>query len=162
MSFLGKRNVAIIVFYDEFGNILLGKRLSEVLFEYYDGPGGKIDSDEEVISGLQREVKEETGISISIKGLQEGLLRVAPETRLSSQEYRFVKCESEDDYYRLTHEVYIYPFPKEEKAMRTEPDKHEEWKFYSESEALKLELVPLIKKYFNYIFLNINTRIANN
>jgi len=162
MAFLGKRYVTLVIFYDENKNILLGKRLSEVLNGKYDSPGGKINPDENVIDGLQREIKEETDISISSENLYKDLSLVVSESKPSIQEYRFVKCEDEDDYYELTYEVYIYPFPKEEKALCTEPDKHEEWKFYSKTEAMELELVPLIKDYFNHIFLNIDIRVSKN
>lgn len=161
MAFLGLRNVAIVIFYNENRNILLAKRLSKVFYEKYDAPGGKINPNEPVIEGLQREIKEETGILIEKKMFQDELSLVVSDSRCSTQEYLFDKYENGNDYYKLIHEVYICKFPKEEKALCTEPDKHEEWKFYTKNEAMKLDLVPLIRNNFNCIFQGIENQIKN-
>src|ERR1043165_4333614 len=84
MACLGKHYVALVIFYDENKNILLGKRLSEVLNGKYDSPGGKINFDEKVIDGLQREIKEETDILISSENLHKDLSLVVSESKLFS------------------------------------------------------------------------------
>ena len=125
----------------------------------YDSPGGKIKPGESLIDGIQREIYEETEIDIFANDLDKNLSMFMSYSSNSSDEYRFKETSPNDDFYKLTHMVYIYPFPKNTVARCTEYDKHGEWKFYSEDESRNMNLVSLLKTYFKIIFYNIRDEL---
>ena len=56
---------AVIV--DDQGRVLLGRRAVDPGANLWDFPGGFLNEDEEPVAALEREVREETGLEISIR-----------------------------------------------------------------------------------------------
>ena len=70
-------------------NILLCRRGKEPYLGYWSLPGGAVELGEPVVEALLREVREETGLEVSIVRLAEIYERIAPDAE-GRTEYHFV------------------------------------------------------------------------
>ena len=113
-----------IILFDKFTNeIYLSKRLSEYENGKYACPGGLVEVNETWKDAMIRELKEETGMSISSKDIKQ----IAIARHIGSKSNYTVWYK----YYCNANDI-----PK-----NCEPTKHEEWCAYTKKDALKLPLM---------------------
>ena len=109
---------------------LLMKRSSKakVFPNHWDFPGGKLEHGEDYKDGLVREVKEETNLNVIIEDVE--FIYIENERRPAY--VVLFKCEKEAGEVKLSFE-------------------HSEFKWVTKEQALKLNLEPYLKAYFESI-----------
>ena len=125
-----------------FGNeILLAKRINGTFANHYTCPAGKIEDGEDILSGLIREIKEETNFKIKKKQLKLIDCYFLPDRRPPKKVFVFESL--------LPSNYYDFYF-----GENPEPHKHEDWMLYTRKEALKLKLMPNLREYLLNIKLD--------
>lgn len=109
------KTVAKVVLIDESGRALFLKRSSYVL-KYagdWDLPGGHLKKDEDIISGLNREVKEETGLQVR-----------DPQFLLKIDNLNFFYAKYDSQKVKLSHEHTDYKFFEKSELNNKEKFQH--------------------------------------
>lgn len=103
--------------------IYLSKRKGSYETGKYCCPGGMVEPNEDYISALIREVKEETGLQLKFPNIQ--FVAIAEHQGVKSNYTMWFK------YYLDSRDV----------PSNLEPDKHGPWNLFSKQEALRLPLM---------------------
>lgn len=93
---------------------------------YWDLPGGRLDFGEDTKAGIIREIKEETGLKVS------GLLLLDTSSKINDRGEFWVKL------------YYIACAPRKNVVLSFE---HDDLKWVTPNELLKLKISPAIKKF---------------
>lgn len=125
------RKVVHAIFWNRKNQILLSKRLKNGYhYGFYGDVGGKMEPDETPIDALVRETKEEIGL------------------RLNAPFFKFIDCFI---YQKRQLKTFVFEsFLTDsyvKKIKNIEPNKHQEWKWFTKEQALKLKLMPSVFYY---------------
>lgn len=107
--------------------ILLRSPKAEFFPEHWDFPGGKLEPNEEPFSGIEREILEETGLTVkalNVVGVYEMVLKSIPH-KFTVYSTRLLSGEK----VKISHE-------------------HLEFKWATKEEILALKIEPHMKEYF--------------
>ncbi|SDM00526.1 ADP-ribose pyrophosphatase YjhB, NUDIX family [Halogranum gelatinilyticum] len=98
------------------GDLLLLRRESN---DAWDIPGGRLGASEDVVSGLRREVREETGLDIDVEG---PVYTEAWETDAGDGRYAVVyRCATDERRVELGEEHHDWQWADPEAAVETVP-----------------------------------------
>jgi len=107
--------------------ILLRSLKAEFFPEHWDFPGGKLEPNEDLFAGIEREVVEETGLKIkalAVVGRYEIVLR------------------------DISHRFLVYSTKLLSKDTVQLSPEHLDFKWAAKEELLKLKVEPYLKEYF--------------
>lgn len=111
--------------------VMVTKRLKSKFWRgYYGVVSGKLEKNEGILKGLRREIREETGLLFI--PLNNDLLDVCIDDENKEKAFIF--------------QASIHP-ARFADVKNLEPEKHSDWQLYTKQEALKLPLIPRIKKF---------------
>jgi 8-oxo-dGTP diphosphatase len=107
------------------GQLLITQRMAEdTLGGYWEFPGGKVDSGEELKAALQRELREEIGVETEIGAEIHQIVHAYPDrdVRLYFYEVRIIsgepqKLEVADLRWVTTDELMNYQFPEADRPL---------------------------------------------
>jgi ADP-ribose pyrophosphatase YjhB (NUDIX family) len=120
-----------VILIDKFTNqIYLAKRNGNYETGKYCVPGGMVESNEDWVTALQREVKEETGLKLSFSGIK--FISIA-------------KHQGAKSNYTVWFKYYLN---SNGTLQNLEPDKHGEWTLFNKKDALKLPLMLSTRETF--------------
>lgn len=125
MEELIRPRVGVATIIKQDNKILLGHRKSQLGFDTWGLPGGKLDFGEEIKDCAIRELKEETNLTTTADNLK--LIGVTNAV-----------YDNETHYITIIYEVDVYVG----KIKIMEPDKLYEWKFFSYNELPKNLFLP--------------------
>ena len=111
-------------------NVYLAKRIGDYETNKYCVPGGMVEPNEDYVSALIREVKEETGLQLKYPHVK--FLTIAKHIGAKSNYTVWFK------YYLDSKDI----------PVNLEPHKHNNWTLYSKEEALKLPLMLSTRETF--------------
>jgi len=129
MSDFNLKKCAIVLMWFD-GKVMLCKRKKGYYRDLYGGAGGKIEANERIDIGLSREIQEECGVFVLNTNL------ILTDCYIVPRRNKVFIFEA------INHDV------KFSDIKCTEPEKHGEWKLFSIKEALKLDLTPYLREYF--------------
>jgi len=124
-----------VILFDKWTNkIYLAERKGSYETHKFCCPGGMVESNEDYISALIREVKEETGLQLKFSNIQ--FVAIAKHQGVKSNYTVWFK------YYIDSRDI----------PSNLEPEKHGPWTLFSKQEALKLPLMLSTSETFiNYL-----------
>ena len=127
-----KMNVAVVIFKDKNGKILLNHRKDNPPFDedVWELIGGGINENESPLEAIKREIKEE--LNYTVNELKDKL-KFSRELKIST-----------DKYFSEAH-IFIANFPGFDKLSDSDEVAISDLKLFSKSVALKLNLLPISK-----------------